>query len=128
MNFIINIRSQINRRKIKYYVTRFLSSEIFKNRYIRVETIVFTNSSRTNIGNEYYLDTKNVLDIKSFTFLLQQNFLTLKFEDEINKFVFEYSEIKRSEYIEHKNKKFINTDSTLTYIDTDSVSIGKNKK
>ena len=102
--FIINVRSEINNRKIKYYVSRFVNCDYF-NRYIQVEVLVYSENEAIKIGNDYYvLDIQNTLEIKSFIFLIQQNFASHTFNEKINKFVFKYTELKRKEYLNLKNK------------------------
>ena len=108
-SFIINIKTEINSRKLRYYVSRFLNnpnSSFFKSRYIQVELYLYNeNSNSIQIGNTYYLDTKNSIELKTFHFIIQQNYFSSNIEDKINKIEFKYTELKKVEYLSIKNKK-----------------------
>ena len=103
--FIINIRTVINSRKIRYYISRFLNNDLFKSRYIQVQVeVISENNNNIKIGNEFLLDLKNQLEIKSFIFLIEQNYFSYNIEDKINKIVFKFKDLKKKDYLDLKIK------------------------
>ena len=100
--FFINIRSEVNVKKLKYYISRFLSSNKSKSRYIKVEVVLQSENNKFQIGNSYYININNEIDRKSFQFLIIQNFYANNIEGKINKIIFNFVELTKNDYLNYK--------------------------
>lgn len=102
-HFILSIRTEINSKKMRYYINRFLDSELFRGRYVLVELYLHGEKEITQIGHQYYLNLNDPLELKTFIFIVQQNFHSSNIEEKIRKVVFKFKNLKRAEYIQNKN-------------------------
>ena len=101
--FAINIRTEINNRRLKYYINRFLNSELFKGRYVLVELHLHGEKEITQVGDQYYLNLSDSLELKTFIFIVQQNYHSSNIEDKIREVVFKFKDLKKAEYTQNKN-------------------------
>ena len=68
-----------------------------------MEVVLQSENNHFHIGNRYYVNFKNEIDRKSFQFLIIQNFNSTNIEDKIQKFIFNFIELTKSDYLNYKN-------------------------
>ena len=101
--FIINIRTIINKKKMKYYISRFLNSNDIKSRYVLVDLFFISdNDTEIKIGDTLYLDRMDKFDVKSFNFIILYSFLNKNINEKIVKIVFKFNELSKNQYIKNK--------------------------
>ena len=101
--FIINIRTIINKKKMKYYISRFLNSNDIKSRYVLVDLFFISdNDTEIKIGDTLYLDRMDKFDVKSFNFIILYSFLNQNINEKIVKIVFKFNELSKNQYIKNK--------------------------
>ena len=103
--FIIQIRTLISIKKMKYYISRFVKSSHFKSEYVYVYVILYTvENTEIKLTETQYIDLKSKYDLKSLYFIIIQNYLNLENKDHlnINKIVFYYQELKKDTYLNNK--------------------------
>ena len=77
--FIIHIRIDISKNKLKYYISIFLNSQFLKSKFINLNIFIYSEKESFQIRNCCYLNIIN--NIKSFQFLILQNSKTSKILD-----------------------------------------------
>ena len=103
--FIIQIRTLISIKKMKYYISRFVKSSHFKSEYVCVYVILYTvKNTEIKLTETKYIDLKNNYDLKSLYFIIIRSYLNLENKDNmnINKIVFYYQELKKDTYLNNK--------------------------
>ena len=103
--FIIQIRTLISIKKMKYYISRFVKSSHFKSEYVCVYVILYTvENTEIKLTETKYIDLKNNYDLKSLYFIIIRSYLNLENKDNmnINKIVFYYQELKKDTYFNNK--------------------------
>ena len=101
--FIIQIRTLISIKKLRYYISRFVNSSHFKSKYVSVNVSLYTvENTEIKLSETQYIDLKNKYDLKSLYFIIIQNFLNLDKKDYFNKIVFNYQELNKDNYLKHK--------------------------
>ena len=101
--FIIQIRTLISIKKLRYYISRFVNSSHFKSKYVSVNVSLYTvENTEIKLSDTQYIDLTNKYDLKSLYFIINRNFLNLKKEENFNKIVFKYQELIEDNYLNHK--------------------------
>ena len=101
--FIIQIRTLISIKKLRYYISRFVNSSHFKSKYVSVNVSLYTvENIEIKLSETQYIDLTNKYDLKSLYFIINRNFLNLKKEENFNKIVFKYQELIEDNYLNHK--------------------------
>ena len=120
--FIINIRTIINKKKMKYYISRFLNSNDIKSRYVLVGLFFISdNDTEIKIGDTLYLDRMDKFDVKSFNFIILYSFLNQNINEKIVKIVFKFNELSKNNNIirQHVYNKY---DSVLSVDQIDTIN------
>ena len=103
--FIIQIKTLISIKKMRYYISRFVKSSHFKSEYVCVYVILYTvENTEIKLTETKYIDLKNNYDLKSLYFIIIRSYLNLENKDNmnINKIVFYYQELKKNTYLNNK--------------------------
>ena len=66
--------------------------------------LLYGTKGITQIASEYPLNLNDPLELKTFIFIVQQNYLSSNIEDKIRKVVFKFKDLKRADYNQNKNK------------------------
>ena len=85
--FIVKLKSELNKNKLRVIITRFLRITPFKTRYVNVQLKLYTlNNTIINVGENFILDVKKEDEIKNFKLYIEHNYLSfsLKNKDWIN--------------------------------------------
>ena len=67
-----------------------------------MDMLLYGTKGITQIASEYHLNLNNPLELKTFIFIVQQNYHFSSMEDKIKKVVFKFKDLKRAEYIQNK--------------------------
>ena len=103
--FIIQIKTLISIKKMKYYISRFVKSSHFKSEYVCVYVSLYTvENTEIKLTDIQYIDLKSKYNLKSLYFIIIQNYLNLENKDNlnINKIVFKYQELNKDKYLNLK--------------------------
>ena len=103
--FIIQMKTLISIKKMKYYISRFVKSSHFKSEYVSVYVSLYTvENTEIKLTETQYIDLKSKYDLKSLYFIIIQTYLNLENKDHlnINKIVFYYQELKKDTYLNNK--------------------------
>lgn len=107
ISYVIKIRTECNVKKLSYYITRFFKKGQFESRYNHIQLKFYTvNNKIIPIGEDYLLNIKNELEIKSYKFYILQNYIHNYLNEndngeKIEKIVFDYVKSSRLEYLNH---------------------------
>ena len=92
---------------MKYYMYKFLNTNLFKGKYIVVNLKFYTNENNLiSIGENFNLNINDNSDIKKFRHFIEHNFkLFLNERAEVNvvKVIFNYRKLSKKEYLENKS-------------------------
>ena len=106
---VIKLRTVCTARKLSIYITRFFKNGHFESSYYSFQLKFYTANNIYLIGEEYLLNIKKDLEIKSYKFYINQLYLHDYLEnhnEKIEKIVFTYVKRTKSEYLSHiKNIK-----------------------
>ena len=103
VSYVIRVRTAIDKNKARIYVSRFLKSNDFKSRYLKLSVQVYNENSITTILENLYLDTKNLKEVRTLKFNVNENILinfpSSELRESINKVVFSYKEINKKDTV-----------------------------
>ena len=75
VSFVINVRSQLDAKKLGVYISRFLKSGI-KSRYLNVRLMFYTHENKIiPIGDKHMLNIQNEREVKTYKFYIQQYYI-----------------------------------------------------
>ena len=102
--YIIKLKTECNKKKIRDRLNQFLRQDIFVSKYNSIQLKLVTNNKIIEIGQNYILDiTKNneVKNLREFIEIEYMNYESNNNDnDKITKLIFNYKKVSKKEYIE----------------------------